>query len=90
MPVSITTAGVAVAELYRSVYASLEGIPYDASSRSNVALELTRMTLPLLNIVEEPASELPEPAAGGPGGSGPGRSGLALAGHPDGENPADA
>jgi hypothetical protein len=80
MAVSIASAGAIISQLFAAVYAGLEDVPYDVTSRTQVALELTRMTLPLLKIEETPH------------GTAPGLSelGRAVARDPERDDPADA
>jgi hypothetical protein len=73
MPMTIALAGAVVSELFTAVYATLAPHGYDAPTRLQVALELTRITLPLLTIKEN-ANELQPNGRQFPLGGDPGRS----------------
>ena len=60
MPLSVALAGTVVAQLFDAVYAGLVSDAYDPNQRLQIALELTRLTVPLLTI-QEPPHEHPPP-----------------------------
>jgi hypothetical protein len=53
MALSVALAGTVVAQLFDAVYAGLASDAYDPNQRLQIALELTRLTVPLLTIQEE-------------------------------------
>lgn len=83
MALSVALAGTVVAQLFDAVYAGLTSTAYDPNQRLQIALELTRLTVPLLTIQEEPTHERgPEPV--------PERPDEPLDGDHGGADPADA
>ena len=70
MPLSVALAGTVVAQLFEAVYAGLTAATYDPAQRVQIALELTRLTVPLLTIQEEIPHELQSDARQLPVGAG--------------------
>lgn len=62
MALSVALAGTVVAQLFDAVYAGLASDAYDPNQRLQIALELTRLTVPLLTIQEESPDVLPKSA----------------------------